>query len=269
MIDTDGEPLRLAMRAEPDVVSPNELEAEELVGHEFNDDDDRAAGGRRDDPARRPRGDHDRVATAATPRCSRTARRALYRVPVEEQEARSRGRLRRRVPGRLRRRPLRRARRRSSACASASPAAPSRPQHFGAGIIDAGRGRAAARRGRGRASSRSAPRSAEPAELPKRGSEVSPADAAATIDRPMVAAIALRSPVRLRRPTDRCNGSRDRPRQEGPARVRLRRHRDRAVAADARPRRRRHHLDARPLPVRAAAARGRARRRRLARRRPA
>jgi 1-phosphofructokinase family hexose kinase len=42
MIATDGEPLRLAMRAEPDLVSPNELESEELVGHEFNDADDRA-----------------------------------------------------------------------------------------------------------------------------------------------------------------------------------------------------------------------------------
>jgi 1-phosphofructokinase family hexose kinase len=42
MIDTDGDPLRLAVRAEPDLVSPNELEAEELVGHEFNDVDDRA-----------------------------------------------------------------------------------------------------------------------------------------------------------------------------------------------------------------------------------
>jgi 1-phosphofructokinase family hexose kinase len=42
IIDTDGEPMRLAVRAEPDVVSPNELEAEELVGHEFNDIDDRA-----------------------------------------------------------------------------------------------------------------------------------------------------------------------------------------------------------------------------------
>jgi 1-phosphofructokinase/tagatose 6-phosphate kinase len=29
------------VRAEPDVVSPNVLEAEELVGHEFNDDEDR------------------------------------------------------------------------------------------------------------------------------------------------------------------------------------------------------------------------------------
>lgn len=42
MIDTDGEPLRLAMRAEPDLVSPNELESEELVGHEFNDANDQA-----------------------------------------------------------------------------------------------------------------------------------------------------------------------------------------------------------------------------------
>ncbi|MBV8987181.1 MAG: 1-phosphofructokinase family hexose kinase [Solirubrobacterales bacterium] len=42
MVDTDGEPLRMAVRAEPRVVSPNELEAEELVGHEFNDSDDRA-----------------------------------------------------------------------------------------------------------------------------------------------------------------------------------------------------------------------------------
>jgi 1-phosphofructokinase/tagatose 6-phosphate kinase len=43
VVDTDGEALRQAVRAEPDVVSPNALEAEELVGHEFNDDDDRAS----------------------------------------------------------------------------------------------------------------------------------------------------------------------------------------------------------------------------------
>jgi 1-phosphofructokinase family hexose kinase len=41
IVDTDGDPLRRAVRAEPDVISPNELEAEELVGHEFNGDDDR------------------------------------------------------------------------------------------------------------------------------------------------------------------------------------------------------------------------------------
>jgi 1-phosphofructokinase family hexose kinase len=40
IVDTDGEPLRHAVRAEPDVISPNVMEAEELVGHEFNDDED-------------------------------------------------------------------------------------------------------------------------------------------------------------------------------------------------------------------------------------
>ena len=40
VVDTDGDPLRRAVRAEPDVISPNVLEAEELVGHEFNDEED-------------------------------------------------------------------------------------------------------------------------------------------------------------------------------------------------------------------------------------
>ncbi len=42
VVDTDGEPLRQAVRAEPDVVSPNVLEAEELVGHEFASEDERS-----------------------------------------------------------------------------------------------------------------------------------------------------------------------------------------------------------------------------------
>jgi fructose-1-phosphate kinase PfkB-like protein len=33
--------MRAAVRAEPDVISPNVIEAEELVGHEFNDEEDR------------------------------------------------------------------------------------------------------------------------------------------------------------------------------------------------------------------------------------
>jgi len=41
VIDTDGDPLRHAVRAEPDVVSPNVLEAEELVGHEFTGEEER------------------------------------------------------------------------------------------------------------------------------------------------------------------------------------------------------------------------------------
>jgi 1-phosphofructokinase/tagatose 6-phosphate kinase len=43
VVDTDGDALRHAVRAEPGVVSPNVLEAEELVGHEFNDDRERTA----------------------------------------------------------------------------------------------------------------------------------------------------------------------------------------------------------------------------------
>jgi 1-phosphofructokinase family hexose kinase len=42
VIDTDGEPLLLAVRAEPDVVSPNVIEAEELVGHEFSGEEERS-----------------------------------------------------------------------------------------------------------------------------------------------------------------------------------------------------------------------------------
>ena len=42
VVDTDGEPLRQAVRAEPDVVSHNVLEAEELVGHEFAGEEERS-----------------------------------------------------------------------------------------------------------------------------------------------------------------------------------------------------------------------------------
>jgi 1-phosphofructokinase family hexose kinase len=42
IVDTDGEPLRLAVKAEPDLVSPNVLEAEELIGHEFASEEDRS-----------------------------------------------------------------------------------------------------------------------------------------------------------------------------------------------------------------------------------
>lgn len=44
LLDTDGEQMRSALRAGPDVVAPNAVEAEEAVGHEFNDDDDRVLG---------------------------------------------------------------------------------------------------------------------------------------------------------------------------------------------------------------------------------
>jgi 1-phosphofructokinase family hexose kinase len=40
VLDSEGEPLRLGVAAEPLLVSPNEREAEALVGQEFHDDDD-------------------------------------------------------------------------------------------------------------------------------------------------------------------------------------------------------------------------------------
>jgi 1-phosphofructokinase/tagatose 6-phosphate kinase len=44
ILDTDGEPMRAALRAGPAVVAPNVAEAEEAVGHEFGDADDFALG---------------------------------------------------------------------------------------------------------------------------------------------------------------------------------------------------------------------------------
>jgi 1-phosphofructokinase family hexose kinase len=39
-LDCDGEPLRWGVEAEPFLVTPNQAEAESLVGHEFHDDED-------------------------------------------------------------------------------------------------------------------------------------------------------------------------------------------------------------------------------------
>jgi 1-phosphofructokinase/tagatose 6-phosphate kinase len=41
VLDSEGEPMNTATRKGPDIVSPNELEAEGLVGHEFSDEEDR------------------------------------------------------------------------------------------------------------------------------------------------------------------------------------------------------------------------------------
>jgi 1-phosphofructokinase/tagatose 6-phosphate kinase len=40
VLDCEGEPLRVGVEAEPFIVSPNQREAESLVGQEFSDDDD-------------------------------------------------------------------------------------------------------------------------------------------------------------------------------------------------------------------------------------
>jgi 1-phosphofructokinase family hexose kinase len=44
VLDTDGEVMRAALQAEPAVVAPNVTEAEDAVGHEFNDVDDLVLG---------------------------------------------------------------------------------------------------------------------------------------------------------------------------------------------------------------------------------
>src|SRR5579884_2957025 len=88
ILDTEGEPLRLGVRAEPQVVSPNELEAEELVGHEFNDSDDRARAvaeiarlGAAEAIMTVPDGCYAQVLEGGSP--------MLYRVSVEPLDARS------------------------------------------------------------------------------------------------------------------------------------------------------------------------------------
>ena len=40
VLDSEGEPLRLGVEAEPFLVSPNQREAEALVGQEFHDEED-------------------------------------------------------------------------------------------------------------------------------------------------------------------------------------------------------------------------------------
>jgi len=42
VVDAEGDALRQAVRAEPDLITPNVHEAEELIGQEFADDEDRA-----------------------------------------------------------------------------------------------------------------------------------------------------------------------------------------------------------------------------------
>jgi 1-phosphofructokinase family hexose kinase len=88
VVDTEGEPLRLAARAEPDIISPNELEAEELVGHEFNDIDDRCQA-----VVEMTRlGPTEAIMTVSDGCYAYVADgggQTLYRVRVEEQEARS------------------------------------------------------------------------------------------------------------------------------------------------------------------------------------
>jgi 1-phosphofructokinase family hexose kinase len=137
VIDSDGEPMRQAVRCEPDVVSPNVLEAEELVGHEFNDDEDRMIAvtemielGAREAIMTVPDGCFAQVLSDGA--------QTLYRVRVEEQEARAAvgsgdaflaGYAAARYTGEGAEECLRY----GVACGAEST------QHFGAGVVDPGR----------------------------------------------------------------------------------------------------------------------------------
>jgi 1-phosphofructokinase family hexose kinase len=134
IVDTEGEPLRMAVRAEPTVVSPNELEAEELVGHEFNDIDDRARAvvemtrlGPSEGIMTVPDGCYAYVLEGGA--------HELYRVRIDEQEARSSigsgdAFLAGYIAARYLDRPPVECLRYGVACGAESV------QHFGAGLID-------------------------------------------------------------------------------------------------------------------------------------
>jgi 1-phosphofructokinase family hexose kinase len=133
IVDTDGEPLRLSMRADPDVVSPNELEAEELVGQEFNDDEDRARAVI--EMTRLGAGEAIMTVRNGCFAYLQDDGPALYRIFVEEQEARSRigsgdAFLAGYVAARYGGRPPVECLRYGVACGAESI------QHFGAGVID-------------------------------------------------------------------------------------------------------------------------------------
>ena len=134
VVDTEGEPLRLAARAEPDIVSPNELEAEELVGHEFTDSDDRCQA-----VVEMTRlGPTEAIMTVSDGCYAYVADgggQTLYRVRVEEQEARSSigsgdAFLAGYIAARYQERPPVECLRYGVACGAESV------QHFGAGLID-------------------------------------------------------------------------------------------------------------------------------------
>ena len=134
IVDSDGEPLRHAVRAEPTVVSPNVLEAEELVGHEFNDDEDRVIAVREIVEL----GARDAIMTVADgcfANLSGPEGRALYRVrmdPLEPVAAVGSGDafLAGFVASRYVGRPPEECLRYAVACGAEST------QHFGAGVID-------------------------------------------------------------------------------------------------------------------------------------
>ena len=134
VLDSEGEPLRIATRSAPSVVTPNEIEAEELVGHEFSEDEDRVVAVREI----AAQGAHEAIMTLESGCLALVGDepdRRLYRVTLEPREPRSAvgsgdaflaGYLACRYSGSPQEDCLRFA----VACGSEST------QHFGAGVID-------------------------------------------------------------------------------------------------------------------------------------
>src|SRR5919106_6468995 len=134
VLDSEGEALRIGTRAGPDAVTPNELEAEELVGHEFSEDEDRVTAlsemaelGAREAMMTLPNG--------CVALVDEDPDRALYRVSVDPQEPVSDvgagdAFLAGYVAARYSGRPPSECLRFAVACGAEST------QHFGAGVLD-------------------------------------------------------------------------------------------------------------------------------------
>jgi fructose-1-phosphate kinase PfkB-like protein len=134
VLDAEGEPMRLATRGAPTMVSPNELEAEELVGHEFADDEDRLRG-LNEMVELGPSEAAMTLASGCLGLVGDEAERRMYRVTLEPRETRSTvgsgdaflaGYVARRYMGR----PAEECLQFGVACGAEST------QHFGAGVVD-------------------------------------------------------------------------------------------------------------------------------------
>jgi 1-phosphofructokinase/tagatose 6-phosphate kinase len=84
VLDSEGEALVTGTKAGPTIVSPNELEAEELVGHEFSSDEDRLAAPREIVES----GAHEAIMTMETGCVALVGdpERTLYRATLEPRE---------------------------------------------------------------------------------------------------------------------------------------------------------------------------------------
>ena len=85
VIDAEGEPMEQALRATPDLVSPNSAEAEQLVGHEFRDDSDHVFA-LYELCERGPREAIMTHAEAAMPSSARDHERSLYELRMDSLE---------------------------------------------------------------------------------------------------------------------------------------------------------------------------------------